>query len=313
MYFRTDDFKRIARPPAKLNLYLDVFGRRGDGFHELETLMVPIRLRDSLAISAIPAASSGEPGPLRLLVRQLTVGRSLDGQSPQVPLASDNLVIRALELLRLHSGCTLGADIELVKRIPAAAGLGGGSSDAAAALRLANDVWRLGWHRERLADLAGEIGSDVPFFMFGLAAVCRGRGELVETLPATKPLHFVLVKPPVELRTADVYREFDSLAAGPAKDRASELGSAVAALGNGRLAELARAMRNSLEAAAAVLTPWIERARAAFDKLGFIAHQLSGSGSVYFGLCGHAQHARRLAARLKLLRMGSVYVARSCP
>jgi 4-diphosphocytidyl-2-C-methyl-D-erythritol kinase len=135
----------------------------------------------------------------------------------------------------------------------------------------------------------------------------------VEILPEINPLNFVLVKPPVDLITAEVYREFDSLGPPPAKDRPSRLEAAVAALGGGKLAELGRAMRNSLEAAAAVLTPWIERARAAFDKLDFVAHQLSGSGSVYFGLCRHAHHARRLAARLKTLRMGSVYIARSCP
>jgi 4-diphosphocytidyl-2-C-methyl-D-erythritol kinase len=314
MYFRRDELTRIARPPAKLNLFLDVFGRRGDGYHELETLMVPVRLWDGLSMAPLASHAGAPQGAIRFSVRSSFTGPG--NSDPQaIPATSDNLVVRALELLRRRSGCELGADVELVKRIPAAAGLGGGSSDAAAALRLANLAWGLSWSQQRLATLAAEVGSDVPFFLFGGAAVCRGRGEVIEPIVGAAPLHFVLVKPPVDLSTADVYQAYAKrVAAGGERGRAaSRIDALVVALRRGRLTDVGRLMRNSLQAAAATLTPWVDKAKAAFDELDFLAHQLSGSGSAYFGLCRHAQHARRLATVLRARRIGFVCALRSCP
>lgn len=309
MNLRRDELKRTIRSPAKLNLYLNVLGRRDDGFHALETLMVPVPLWDGLSISPTPAGAGGPGGDLELVVHRSVVGGSSQWA---IPATQDNLVIRALAALRRFSGCTLGAKVELVKRIPAGAGLGGGSSDAAAALRLANDVWRLGLDRSQLVDIAAQLGSDVPFFLADGAAVCRGRGEHVERVAAV-PLHFVLAKPPVDLSTAEVYRAYDALdTSGPHRER-SHLDDAVKALRSGRLAQLAAAMHNGLQAAAAASTPWVEKARAAFSRLDFLAHQLSGSGSTYFGLCRHAQHARRLASALRNRDVGLVYALRSCP
>jgi 4-diphosphocytidyl-2-C-methyl-D-erythritol kinase len=313
MYFRREEFKRTARSPAKLNLFLEVFGRRNDGFHELETLMVPVRLYDSLTIVRTNPNAAGSPGQLRLQTH-FTPATRLLFESQSSFDGSNNLVLRALELLRQRSGCTWGASVELVKRIPIGAGLGGGSSDAATALLLANHVWQLGWSRARLAELAAEIGSDVPFFLETGAAICRGRGERIERLQATRPLHFVLVKPPVELSTADVYRAFDSLPAGTGRASAGRFGSvAAAAITRGWLTNLGRAMYNALQDAATTLTPWLQRIASAFDELDCLAHQLSGSGSTYFGLCRHAQHARRVASFLKARGLGWVYASRSCP
>lgn len=311
MYLRRDELQRIARPPAKLNLYLDVFGRRGDGFHELETLMVPVRLFDSLSISPAPLDAGAERDAIQLNVRARLRGEASD-IAQMLPAARDNLVVRALELLRRHSGCAIGAEVELVKRIPAAAGLGGGSSDAAAALRLANVIWRLGWSQSRLAELAAELGSDVPFFLYGGTAVCRGRGERVEPVRDATPLHLVLVKPPVDLSTSEVYQAFDKNFDASSRTR-PQIDALVSALRRGRLVDIGRLMRNSLQAAAATLTPWIERIRSAFDEMDFLGHQLSGSGSAYFGLCRHAQHARRLASILKTRQLGRIYALRSCP
>src|SRR6478752_1616137 len=143
MDLRRDDLKRIAHAPAKLNLYLDLLGRRADGFHEVETLMVPIRLYDS--VSFVPTRRvAGETAAIELDVR---VCEPLPTASncAEIPTGANNLVVRALELLRQQSGCELGAKVELVKRIPSEAGLGGGSSDAAAALKLGNIGWRLKW------------------------------------------------------------------------------------------------------------------------------------------------------------------------
>jgi 4-diphosphocytidyl-2-C-methyl-D-erythritol kinase len=153
----------------------------------------------------------------------------------------------------------------------------------------------------------------VPFFLEEGAAVCRGRGEQVERIGSPIPLHFVVVKPPADLSTADVYRTYDAIGEAGRDHESSRIEDAAAALRGGRLLQLAAAMRNMLQGAAARLTPWIEQARAAFAELDFLAHQLSGSGSAYFGLCRHARHAHRLASVLKTRGVGLVYSLRSCP
>jgi 4-diphosphocytidyl-2-C-methyl-D-erythritol kinase len=309
MYPRRDELTRIARAPAKLNLYLEIFGRRADGFHELETLMVPLKLADSVIFTSLPPLDDTRPGQFELEVRECFPASS--GMQPvMVPTGDDNLVVRALKLLRQRSGCRMGARVSLVKRIPAAAGLGGGSSDAAAALRLANSAWGLRWPMERLLPVAAEIGSDVPFFLGDGAAVCRGRGEQVTPVQGIWPIHVVIVKPPDSLSTADVYRAHEAL---EDRVRTPQGGSqfAVSAF-SGSWAQPAQWMRNRLQAAAAAVSPWVERLRAAFDKLDFAAQQLSGSGSAYFGVCRNARHARRLAAVLKSQQLGLVYATRSC-
>lgn len=307
MYLRRDQFTRIARAPAKLNLYLEVLGRRADGFHELETLMVPVSLTDSLEWKTTLATDGDRPAPIALEVHECFSGHD-HPCSPEIPTGDDNLVIRALKLLREHSQCRMGANIRLVKRIPAAAGLGGGSSDAAAALRLANRAWGLDWPTERLAPLAEQLGSDVPFFLQNGPAICRGRGEKVEPEHGMPRLDLVIVKPPADLRTADVYRAHDSIGeAEPARPKGLQLPSRAEIRGRS-----SQWMGNRLQAAAAMISPWVERLRSAFDKLDFIAHQLSGSGSAYFGVCRHAQHARRLAMVLRKQRLGLVYATRSC-
>lgn len=308
MNLRQNESKRTAHAPAKLNLFLEVLGRRSDGFHELATLMVPVRWFDSLTFESFRPRDGGD-ATIEFSLRNLLVDE-------QVPADSTNLVPKSLELLRQRSGCELGARVELIKRIPSGAGLGGGSSDAATALRMANRAWKIGWNLERLASLAAEIGSDVPFFLEHRAAICRGRGEKVERLPRAKPLDVILLKPPSALSTAAVYAALDrlSLSADPSgsKPGLARLDSLARALEQGTARGIGQWMFNRLEAAATLLSEWIGRVHAAFAGLDFIGHQLSGSGSAYFGICRHAGHARRLAAVLKLRQLGLVYVTRSC-
>ncbi|HEX5471440.1 MAG TPA: 4-(cytidine 5'-diphospho)-2-C-methyl-D-erythritol kinase, partial [Lacipirellulaceae bacterium] len=127
MDLRGDDFKRTAHAPAKLNLFLDVLGRRGDGFHDLETLMVPIRLADQVTLTPMPLSADDRLGKIQLDVRTCWPVRS-PPLAATIPAGPDNLIVQALELLRQRSGCSQGAKVQLVKRIPTAAGLGGGSS-----------------------------------------------------------------------------------------------------------------------------------------------------------------------------------------
>jgi 4-diphosphocytidyl-2-C-methyl-D-erythritol kinase len=313
MNLRRDDLKRIAHAPAKLNLFLELLGRRDDGFHELETLMVPIRLADSVSFLPVRSASHGTTGPIQLNILTCWPVRSRSEMAP-IPTGSDNLVVRALELLRQRSGCDLGARVALAKRIPAAAGLGGGSSDAATALRLANRGWGIHWSNDRLAEVAAEIGSDVPFFLEKGAAICRGRGERVERLPTIAPLHFVMVKPPVGLNTGEVYRTHAAATDGQGDAAASHrrLTELLSWLMSGRSRDLGQWMQNRLQKAASSLSPWVDKVRMVFAQLDFAGHQLSGSGSAYFGVCRHAQHARRLAAILRTRQLGLVYATRSC-
>ncbi|HEY4234399.1 MAG TPA: 4-(cytidine 5'-diphospho)-2-C-methyl-D-erythritol kinase [Lacipirellulaceae bacterium] len=315
MILRQDESPWTVPAPAKLNLYLEVLGRRPDGYHELETLLVPIQLYDSLTFSTNRSASRGELAPISL---DVTVQQSLPtgatAETP-IPIGSENLVVRALELLRERSGCDRGAHVHLVKRIPAAAGLGGGSSDAAAALRLGNRDWGLGWSRDRLASLAAELGSDVPFFLSSGPAICRGRGERIEAITGTVPLHFVVVKPPIGLATPDVYRAWDDRSGAEQQDRdlgRASLAQLVAALRRGDFRNLGEWMSNRLQAAATQLSPWIDQVRTACTRLDFVTHQLTGSGSAYFGVCRHAQHARRLATILRTRQLGLIFTTQSC-
>lgn len=285
-----------VQAPAKLNLFFEVLARRSDGYHEVETLMVPISLCDTLFAWNDPS------GQMRLDCRWAAADSSVLGP---LPPERENLALRAAELLRKRAGHEGGIGMRLVKRIPAAAGLGGGSSDAAAALVAANRVWRLGWTRAALAQLAAELGSDVPFFLGGGPAVCRGRGERVEEFADLAAWNFVVVRPPEGLLTREVY------ARCRVADRPRSLAPLAEALRAGDGRNLGRLVYNRLEEAASTLSPWVERARRELERTDCLAHQLAGSGSAYFGICRHARHARRVAGRLRARGIGRVYAVRA--
>lgn len=284
----------VIQAPAKLNLFFEVLGKRNDGYHEIETLVTPISLFDTLHFRVDPT------GLLRLTCEQGNPARS-GFQPNELPQGADNLVVRALELLRSRAGIRSGAAVHLVKRIPSAAGLGGGSSDAAAALMVANEGWDLGWPKQRLAELGAELGSDVPLFFARGPAVCRGRGEIVEPFAALGSLHFVVVRPPAGLSTAAVYRVCRP---GAPPRRVEPL---VDALRRGCVGKAGRLMFNRLQSAAETLSPWIERLGRALQDMDCLGHQMSGSGSCYFGVCRHAAHARRVAKRLEANGVGIAF------
>jgi 4-diphosphocytidyl-2-C-methyl-D-erythritol kinase len=273
--------------------------------------MVPIRLYDTITFLPIRVDDAGPAGDIRLEVR-LAGAVARTGEQDAIPTGDSNLVVRALRLLKNRSGCELGARVGLVKRIPVAAGLGGGSSDAAAALRLANRAWRLNWTNCRLAEVAAEVGSDVAFFLKGAPAICRGRGERTEPLSAGRPMHFVVVKPPIGLSTADVYRHYAGQQASESTAQKPALTEFVLGSLRGRHIGCGRYMWNALQPAASSLSPCVDKLRMVFDQFDFVGHQLSGSGTAYFGVCRHAQHARRLANILRTRQLGLVYATRSC-
>jgi 4-diphosphocytidyl-2-C-methyl-D-erythritol kinase len=169
--------------PAKINWTLEVLGKRPDGYHEVRTIFQTINLYDTLILS--PADG------LSLTVRGARRGFRRDSRAAP----EGNLVYRAARLLQERTGCGRGADIRLHKNIPVAAGLGGGSSDAAAALRGLRELWELPISDDELAGLAASLGSDVPFFLRGGAALASGRGEVLRPLPDGPAQHFVLAWP----------------------------------------------------------------------------------------------------------------------
>jgi len=296
----------VVEAPAKLNLFFEVLARREDGYHEIETLMCPIDLFDTLSFK-----EDRNNGPIELRCQQTTSSASRPGaREPEtcdaLPEGPENLAYRAVELLRRRAGVRRGAKMLLVKRIPTAAGLGGGSSDAAAALIAAEKSWGLGLSRTQLVELAAELGSDVPFFLAGGAAVCRGRGERLAPVPLPCRLHFVVVRPPVGLSTAAVYAR-----CRPAQQPA-HVEPLLSALHRASPNHIGRLLFNRLQPAAETLTPWIGRLSEQFARQAIPGHGMSGSGTAYFGLCRSAAHARRVARRIGSRVPGRVFAVQSC-
>lgn len=390
--------------PAKLNLFLEILGRREDGFHELETAMIAISLFDSIRLksshdgliglqvraayhdqhldSANEVATRAlEQGGIRGLAewkaqnktfqhktfqqsetqddqvqssnelertaallqypgrearpsRNSTADLQNGGQAVRrdelaVPVGEDNLVVRAVSALRQscvddsslsesqcdsaletelgskrHLAARLGAQIELIKRIPSQAGLGGASSDAAISLLLANQAWGVNGTVERLSEIAAGLGSDVPFFLQGGAAVCRGRGEQIEPVQSRFDYPFVLVKPPIGLATPDVYRHCS------VAERPVSVEPLLEALRENDPERLGVSLHNRLTVAARRLTPWIDWmadvfgnnpvnrrriSRAGIGRGDCLGHAMSGSGSSYFGVFTDDTAAQRFA------------------
>jgi 4-diphosphocytidyl-2-C-methyl-D-erythritol kinase len=310
MYARRIGDAWEALAPAKLNLYLDVLGRRADGFHELETLLAPIRLYDRLVWrprnddGSTDFAFAYDPASAASLV-------------DQAPANDRNLVWRAVDSLATAAGCRPYGSFVLTKRIPIQAGLGGGSSDAAAALVLANAAWNIDYPLTKLSEIAAQLGSDVPFFLAGQTAVCRGRGERVEPIPAMPRLNVVVVAPREGVSTADAFGQLHAPVwnggESPAQPEESQrLARLLESLRRGSIAAATQWMTNSLQVAAAQLCPTIERLGTAFAALGCDAHQLTGSGSAYFGVMRTACQARRAAAILAASNFGTVFTTATC-
>ncbi len=299
--------------PGKLNLFFEILAKRPDGFHEIVTLMVPMDVYDAVAVREIAAPAGGANAPIVLDCAWAAgyraqrvfggVEQSGPADSGDVPTGNENIAVRAVELLRSRAGIERSASVRLTKRIPAAAGLGGGSSDAAAALVAANAAWNLGWSSERLGQLAAELGSDVPFFLTPGPAICRGRGEEIEPVPRFGTLHAVVVRPPAGLSTAAVYK-----ACRPSESP-REVEPLLDVLRTGDVRRLAARMHNALEEAARLLSPWIGRLAGEFARMDCLASQMSGSGTSYFGICRNAGQAQAVAAKLRARGLGRVFTA----
>jgi 4-diphosphocytidyl-2-C-methyl-D-erythritol kinase len=263
----------VLKTAAKVNLTLEVLGKRADGYHEIATVMQAVDLSDRITLEEAD-------------------GLELRSSASDVPTDSRNLALRAAEALRQAAAVPDGARITLDKHIPVAAGLGGGSSDAAAVLIGLNRLWRLRWPLERLDEVAATLGSDVPFFLRGGAALATGRGEKVEPLRG-RALALVLVHPKFAASTAEMYGRLT-----PAMYSDGGATKALVRRPRASAARVAASLYNGMEAAAAGVFPQVAQMRAALLAAGALGALMSGSGPTVFGVARSFEQARQIRARV---------------
>lgn len=265
-----------ARAPAKINLVLEVLGRRADGYHNISGIAQTIDVYDSLSF---------EPSD----------GIRFTCSEPA--LENDNLVERAAVLLRERAGTAHGAHIHLQKHIPWGAGLGGGSSDAATTLRTLNSLWELGLNDHELARLASELGSDVSLFIYGGTVLTEGRGDIILPVAPLPTTHLVLLTPPgtqIEAKTAALYRRLRTTQF----TKGQFVRAALFSLRTGkRIPE--DLMFNVFEKAAFDFFPGLLEVKSVFEEAAEGRVHLAGSGPCLFALFGGVVRARETASRLQ--------------
>lgn len=306
--FREADGLHVEAP-AKLNLYLEVLGKRPDGFHELITIMQATDFCDEL------------------IVEEEASGVALEVEGAELPTDEGNLVYRAAKAYLAAHAPARGVRIRLVKRIPMGAGLGGGSADAAATVVALDRLYGLGVSRTKMEAIGSALGSDVNFFLHGGTALCRGRGEQVTGIyfPYRSAFHYVLIIPGIHVSTAEVYKNVrgiplldwvqhqdkprERFEADLEQTGAALLGHAqmVVALAMGDVAGVARRLKNRLEPVTLTLQPDLVAFREALAAEG-LAAMMSGSGSAFFGLAPSHEKAQEAAARLEARFPGRVRV-----
>lgn len=265
---------------AKINLSLRILGKRADGYHDLDTIFQTISLHDTIKITATDDSE---------------IGLSCDDR--RLPTDQSNLVVRAAESLRNRFATTRGARIRLEKRIPAQAGLGGGSSDAAVTLLALTHLWELAITSEDLIIIAARLGADVPFFLFGGTAHGTGIGDKVEPLRDTPEKFLLIIKPNANTRTSDAYEALDErclttrnsktiLSSSPPTDHFEN--------------ENFASPENDFEEVVFDLEPEIARAKAVLMRVGAGAAALAGSGSAVFGIFDSEDAQRRAIQAIEL-------------
>ncbi|MGQ7792234.1 4-(cytidine 5'-diphospho)-2-C-methyl-D-erythritol kinase [Faunimonas sp. B44] len=275
--------ERIRLAPAKVNLALHVTARRPDGYHELDTLVVFGDEGDRLAVEADDRLSIVVTGPF----------------AGHVPAGPDNLVLRAAEALAAAAGRQPGAAIRLEKRLPAGAGFGGGSADAAATLLALNDLWGLDFPPSRLAEIGREIGADVPMCLHGRGLRAGGIGERIEPVEGLPPLPLVLVWPDRPVATGPVFQRLPQEERGGLPDLPKRAGSP------SDVSSWLIATRNDLERPALAIEPAIGDALGLLRADGAcLLARMSGSGSGCFGLYAGQSDARAAAERIGSARPG---------
>ena len=264
----------VVSAAAKVNLALEVLGRRADGYHEIATVMHAVDLSDRLVLEDAP-------------------GIEVHTAAPDVPTDERNLAYRAAALVREAAKLERGVRIVLDKRIPVAAGLGGGSTDAAGVLVGLNRLWALRWPVGRLEEIAIDLGMDVPFFLRGGAALGTGRGEQLRPV-ASAMLGLVLVNPRFPVSAAETYGRVTPAMYSDGR-RARTM---VEALGRRGASRVAASLYNGLEPAARAGYPQVAQMVAALTAAGALGAAMSGSGPTVFGVARSWEQARQIRARV---------------
>ena len=265
--------KIYEKAPAKINLLLDVIHKRKDGFHEVNMIMTMIDLADRLEIS-------------QLVQNEILVS----SQGEYIPLDQNNLVFRAAHLIKNKYSVRKGVHIHLHKNIPVAAGLAGGSSDAAATLRGLNRLWQLNLSNTKLQRLGAVLGSDVPFCVTGGTALATGRGEVLTQIPNLPQGWVVLARIPIHVSTSEVYNRFrnNNIDAYPSMCRMEN------AIRRQCFSHICLELRNVLEDITVKIHPEIQQLKDMMCKLGAEGVLMSGSGPTVFGLVSKERKARAI-------------------
>ncbi len=269
----------ICRSYAKINLYLDVLGKRDDGYHDIETIFQSVSLHDETVLTLTDSEVS------------------LKCSMPDLCEEASNLAYKAAMLIKESTGTGKGVRIDLHKNIPVAAGLAGGSGNAAAVLAGLNKLWNLGLSAGDLAELALKLGSDVPFCLKGGTAQGTARGELIEALDPLEPTWFVLVHPPIHVSSGSVYssKELCPNLQMRSAGKSEGFRQAIETLREGTLEGM---LFNRMERVVFGMHPALEKIKGHLGDLGCPGSLMSGSGPTIFGICSCRKKAQRIAAKI---------------
>jgi 4-diphosphocytidyl-2-C-methyl-D-erythritol kinase len=275
------DFRSIKLPAfAKINWGLHIFSKRADGYHEIDTVLQTVSLHDTIAFETTENSD---------------ICLWCDDRS--LPCNENNLVWRAAAALRERLSVSSGVKIRLEKRIPSEAGLGGGSSDAAATLTALASMWEIDRSADEFVRIAEALGSDVPFFLYGGTARATGRGDVIEPLADARETHLVIVKPNASISTASAYNALNSAALTSSEAKPILFRSQSSKFSDSF--DL-NALQNDFETTVFQLEPEIERAKNALLKSGAPAALLSGSGSAVFGIFENQNAQERAIQAIEL-------------
>ncbi len=271
---------------AKINLTLDVVGKRPDGYHEVEMVMQTIELHDTVTVTR------RKDGGVRMTI---TFEDGYRASDELLGAEADNLCVRAANLLRDGAGIAHGYDIALVKRIPVGAGLAGGSTDAAAVLHGVNELEDLGLSLEELCERGATLGADIPYCCMGGTRLASGTGTTLKRLRDCPALPLVLLKPEVSMPTGRIYQAYD----GEEKPFHPDTERMTAALAEGSLKKVALALGNSLESVVTADFPIVSTLKDALLTAGAINAIMTGSGSCVYGVFADGETAMVAAEGLK--------------
>lgn len=280
------EINRISlKAPAKINLFLEILGKRDDGYHEIETVMQEIDLVDNLQFEEIQE------------------GVRLNCNDKNIPSDENNLVCKAANLILNECGIRKGVLISLEKNIPVGAGLGGGSSDAAATLKALNLLWKIGLNDAELMEFAAKLGSDIPFFIKGKTALCSGRGEKITPIEVKSEMNYLVIFPHINISTATIYRNLKI----DLTKKIIDVSFFLIALKHPKVTGISKLLFNRLEEVVFTTYPDLLDVKKALDHFDFCGLSVSGSGSAFFGLCRDRQQAKAIKSKIELSSIGNVF------